>query len=173
MKKLLLILLLAPLLSYGQEVGIKGGPSYTLSTGDLKDAYGKGKFSFNAGVFTREDKGAVNFLFEAFYNRVNLGKDFNIHSGNLAFLLESKGRIGIQFGPAVSFSLQDSHKQLGEFKESIRPVNIDATAGVIFKVSERVGLNARYNYSLFKSIEDSNFHPQSVQLSVNYMIKKF
>jgi hypothetical protein len=51
------------------------------------------------------------------------------------------------------------------------PVNMDATAGLLFRASDRLGFNARYTYALFESIEDTKYHPQSVQLSVNYTIK--
>lgn len=68
MQKLLLLITLVPFLSFGQtEVGIKVGPSYTVSTGNLKSDFGKGKVRYHAGVYTRETKGKVNLLFEAFY----------------------------------------------------------------------------------------------------------
>jgi hypothetical protein len=148
MKKLLLLLFI-PFISYSQEIGIKAGPSYTVSTGKLKDDYGKGKFFFNAGIYNRDDL------------------------GNAAFLLETKGRFAVQVGPTAVFNLKSKVTEIEAYRGSILPVNIDATAGVLFRASDRLGVNARYTYSIFESIEDTKYHPQSVQLSVNYMIKLF
>jgi hypothetical protein len=175
MKKLLLLVFL-PFISYAQEIGIKAGPSYTISSGNLQDDYGKGKFFFNAGVYTREDMGKVNFVFEAFYNQVNISKsgtEFKLHTGNAAFFLQSRGKFGVFIGPTAVFNLSKSVTPLEEYQSSIIPVNIDATIGLNLDLSDRVGLNARYTYALFESIEDTKYHPQSVQLSVNYMIKRF
>jgi hypothetical protein len=175
MKKLLLLLFI-PFISYSQEIGIKAGPSYTVSTGKLKDDYGKGKFFFNAGIYNRDDLGKVNFVFEVFYNQLNISKsgaDFKLHTGNAAFLLETKGRFAVQVGPTAVFNLKSKVTEIEAYRGSILPVNIDATAGVLFRASDRLGVNARYTYSIFESIEDTKYHPQSVQLSVNYMIKLF
>lgn len=175
MKKLLLLVFL-PFLSYAQEIGIKAGPSYTLSAGELESDYGKGNLFFNAGVFTREEMGKVNLIFEAFYNQLNIsksGRDFKLHTGNAAFLLETKGRLAVQVGPTAVFNLKTKVTDIEEYRGSMIPVNIDATIGLLFRASNRVGINARYTYALLESIEESKYHPQSVQLSVNYMIKRF
>jgi hypothetical protein len=120
--------------------------------------------------------GKINFVFEAFYNQLNIsksGREFKLHTGNAGFFLETKGKIGVFVGPTAVFNLSQNRTRIEAYQSSITPVNVDATVGLKWNISERVGANARYTYALFESIEDSKYHPQSVQLSVNYMIKKF
>lgn len=184
MKKLILILFISTsfqlIAQRPTEVGFKIGPSYTIASGNLKSDYGKGFVRFHGGLYTREKLGKINIVFEALYNNMYVHKkDRNFEINSLCFPLMLEVNVfkslSFQGGINPSFTLAYKKTALLEGNKDIKPLNMDFAAGINLKLSNKIGVNARFSYPLnnYSTNEDVEYKPMSAYISFNYLLIEF
>lgn len=159
------------------DIGLRAGANMPFATGDLK-TYGKGLIGFNAGIYTRENKGKVNFIFEAFYSSLKYKDDalvLYIHSINIPFLVEAKisNVVSVQGGITPYVSLNNYKTASGDnLGDELSPANIDLTVGLNFKLGKDFGLVTRFNYPTLNASKDDDvtYKPMNVSLGLTYRL---
>lgn len=176
MKKILLFALI--LVGFGAfaqtSVGIKAGPSYTVTQGNLNKDYGSGSIGFHAGVFSREKLGKLSMLVEANYVNTSVGK-LNVNYISIPLMLEAGNKISVQFGISPNLTLSSGKVYINESNKYIKGVNADVLAGVRYQINDKFGINARYSVPLmnYSNNETRYYAPMNVSLSLNYTLKTF
>lgn len=174
MKKLLLFaLILGGFGAFAQtSVGIKAGPSYTVTQGNLKNDYGNGAARFHAGVFSREKMGKISVLVEANYVNTAVGR-LSVNYISIPVMLEVGNKVAFQFG--ISPNLALSKVMIAEKGKYIKGINVDAAAGIRYQINDKFGVNARYSVPLMNYSNNYTryYAPMNVSLSLNYTLKTF
>lgn len=162
------------------DVGIKLGPSLTVTQGNLKNDYGNGQVRFHAGIFTREKLGKISVICEAVYVNTSASKDgvkYNLNSLNVPLLLEAgSGKLAFHFGVSPSLVLSSTQTKLSENQRGeVKDFNVDLAAGLRYQISEKIGINARYTVPVlnYSTNETRHYGPMGLHLSLNYTLKTF
>lgn len=168
-------LILISFLTYSQDrrtdVGIKLGSNYSIPNKGFQNTYGNGQVRFHGGFFSREDKGKLNILFEAFYKNTSY-KSVTVHSFNFPILLETNNYelFGLHAGLSPGLTLSTKQKRAVENPRQIGTFNIDLAAGLEIKVTDKLGINTRFTYPM---ISQNKLSASTIMLSVHYTIKSF
>lgn len=175
------ILVLISFSSFTQtKVGLKLGGNYFISNGDFKTDYGKGKPGFQIGIFTSENKGPVNILFEAIYLNTTIkkaGASFALNSISTPIALETNttGNLSFHVGVSPIYNIGTHNTKVREYDAGIRPVVIDLIGGFEIILTDNFGIQARASYPMlnYSQNNDINYKPLSFFLSIKHTLRTF
>lgn len=182
MKRIITILLILIVSAgYAQEkntqIGVKVGGNFVFPSGDLKEDFGTGQPGYNIGLFTRENKGKVNVLFEAFYSTCKIKQDdysLNLNTFNFPIFIETAGdkKFSGHAGLNPVIVVSSKTKALNvESSENIKPFGLDIAAGFGVRMAEQFHLTGRVSYPLLNySNQSRDYYPIQAQLSIQYSI---
>jgi hypothetical protein len=188
MKKTLLIfvsfLFLFPLMAQRFNGSIFAGVSANQVDGDTQGGFKKPGFVGGVSVETAFSE-TLGVKIELFYigkgakQQIDGVEEFNtsLHYVEMPFLLTFKPieKAEIDFGPAISYIISSKLKNYGEIVDGalydIHNFDFSAMISIIYFISDKIGCNVMFNYSIVPIKNNPNWFNNNLSLCLIYRFK--